>query len=516
MAVSKQLRRINGFAIAGFLLLFLVGLSLIMGLNASAQSVETATTTTSSIFRIGEKLRYSISFGKIPDAGFAETNVISRGKINGKDAVELRGRVKTTDIVSAAFFLLDESRTTFAAPDTGIPLYSTTSSLDSVTPKDIIRNYIKQPTSNFDLLTLIYKARESSGIGSFPLFEGEQMYTVSLQGSTVEKVKTEAGEFDTTVTTVTSDFLGANGIKDLKINFSTDEFRVPVLFRFKTAKGEFRAALAVISLPEPDPSPTPTPSPSASPSVDPGKKPVATPKPTATPIPYVDNLPLMPDLGFELGEVLDYRVTTGGRLLGTLSFNARERKLYNKQDSLLLTATVTAVEQGNPVLKLGDSAWVQVDPDTLSPFHSESKIMSPFVGLNQVLDFDRKTGAVSFGGKQAIDAPIGTQSFLSLMYAIRSFNLKPSKDLSNPVNDTRVAVFWDSRSYVFTLRPSNPEEITINGERVSAQLIRINTLNKELDALNLKVWLRTEDRVPVRITAGAYQADLLVATKNLF
>lgn len=515
MEVLQHLQMKKGVtSFVTFFSLMLVGLSVFVGFKTSAQSVETASTSTSSMFRIGEKLRYSISFGKISDAGFAETNVISRGKINGKDAVELRGRVKTTDIVSAAFFLFDESRTTFAVPDTGLPLYLTSSSLDSVTPKDTIRNYIKQPTTNFDLLTLIYKARESSGIGSFPLFEGEQMYTVSLQGSTSEKVKTEAGEFDTTVSTVTSEFLSANGIKDLKINFSTDEYRVPVLFRFKTAKGEFRASLTVISLPEPEPSPTPTPV--ASPTVEQGKKPVATPKPTATPEPYIENLPLMADLGFELGEVLDYRVTAGGKAVGVLTLNARERKLYNKQDSLLLTVTITGVEQGNPILKLGDSAWAQVDPDTLAPFHSESKISSPFVGLNQVLDFDRKTGAVSFGDKQTIDAPIGTQSFLSLIYAMRSFNLKPSKDVSNPVNDTRVAVFWDSRSYVFTLRPSNPEDITLNGERVSAQLIKVNTLNKELNALNLKVWLRTEDRVPIRFSAGIYQADLIVATKNLF
>lgn len=497
---------------ATLLPLLLVGLALFFGPQTSAQTVEVSS---SSIFRIGEKLRYTISFGKIQNAGYAETNVISRGKINGKDAVELRGRVKTVDLVSAAFFLFDESRTTFAAPDTGLPLYVTTSSLDSVRPKETIRNYIKQPTSNYDLLSLIYKARESSGIGSFPLFEGEQMYTVSLQGSAAEKVKTEAGDFDTTVSVVTSDFLIGSGIKDLKINFSTDEFRVPVLIRFKTAKGEFRAALSVLSLPEPV-APTPTPTPVPSPTPDIGKKPIATPKPTATPIQYIDNMPLMADLGFEIGEVLDYRITSDGKRLGILTLNARERKLFEKQDSLLLTATISSVEQENAILRLGDTASVQVDPETLSPRRSESKFASPFLGLNQTLIFDRRTGAVTFNEKQSIDAPIGTQSFLSLIYAMRSFNLKPSKDISNPVNDTRVAVFWDSRSYVFTLRPSNPEEIVINGESVSAQLIKINTGNKELDALGLKVWLRTDDRVPVRFSAGAYQADLILAAKNLF
>ena len=71
----------------------------------------------------------------------------------------------------------------------------------------------------------------------------------------------------------------------------------------------------------------------------------------------------------------------------------------------------------------------------------ETKFDSAFVGLNQALTFDRQTGEVSFGGTQSIDSPIGTQTILSLMYAMRSFNLKPSKDPNNPVNDTRVASF---------------------------------------------------------------------------
>ena len=131
------------------------------------------------------------------------------------------------------------------------------------------------------------------------------------------------------------------------------------------------------------------------------------------------------------------------------------------------------------------------------------------------MTFDKRTGSISFGGAQPIDSPIGTHSFLSLIYAMRSFNLKPSKDPGNPVNDTRVAVFWEAKSYVFTLRPSLPEEITINGEKLSAQLITINTGNNELDALALKVWLGTESRVPLRFSAGTLQAELISQTTNL-
>lgn len=106
MEVLQHLQMKKGVtSFVTFFSLMLVGLSVFVGFKTSAQSVETANTSTSSMFRIGEKLRYSISFGKISDAGFAETNVISRGKINGKDAVELRGRVNDRHCFSCILFV---------------------------------------------------------------------------------------------------------------------------------------------------------------------------------------------------------------------------------------------------------------------------------------------------------------------------------------------------------------------------------------------------------------------------
>jgi hypothetical protein len=104
---------------------------------------------------------------------------------------------------------------------------------------------------------------------------------------------------------------------------------------------------------------------------------------------------------------------------------------------------------------------------------------------------------------------------LSLIYAVRSFNLKPSKDTYNPINDTRVAVFWENKPYIFTLRPSTAEIIDIKGMKISAQLISVNTGNPQLDSLNIKVWLSNDSRrLPLRFSAGQYQADL-ISEKNL-
>ena len=453
-------------------------------------------------FRIGERLTYTVGFERFTNVAYAELHTVSRGRIGDLDAIELRSKVKTLEFVSAAFYLVDESRTIFASPDTGLPLYVSRIQNVGGLPKESIQNYIAAPTSNFDLVTMIYKIRHSPGSGTINIFENEKTYSVNFLSTANEKVKTDAGEFDTSIVTVQSEYLTDNGLKDFRINFSTDEARVPVSIRFKTSKGLFHAKLASLQNLEPQADPLPTPSPVKTP------KPAATPTPVPTPRAYVDNLPLGEDLSFVLGETLEYKLTSGGQPIANFVLQARERKQVQGMDNLLLTATVTEILSANGLVNVNDSIKANVNPESLGPRRLEIGLTGTLSSLNQTVVFDEKTSRITFKGGIPVDAPVGTHSILSLVYAMRSFNLKPSKDTSNPVNDTRVAVFWDNKPYIFTLRPSPPEVITLQGEKVPAQLISIITQNPQLDALNLKIWLSTDARrLPLRFSAGSFQAD---------
>jgi len=473
--------------------------------KVSAQNMPVAAPLSTSIFRIGERLTYNISFEKFNNAGYAEIYVVSRGKLAEKDAVELRSKIKTNDFVSAAFYLLDESRTTFASAEKGLPLYIRKTENASVLPKETVNNFLIVPTLNHDFLTLIYQARNAGGTGNFPLQENDKIYNVSLTPMVNEKVKTDAGEFDTNCVAVQSEFLTEKGLTDFKINFSSDEQKIPVLFRFKTAKGDFRVTLASIQGNEGETSETPQPPfPTQTP------RPVPTPKPIPTPTPYIENQPLLKELPFQLGETLDYQISDGGQIVGNIRLEAKERKLFSNQDSLLLTATITASAAGNRVFTTGDGIKANVNPDSIAPQQIEIKFTGDLSAFNQTTRFDQMTGVASLNGVNRIEIPVGTHSILSLIYAIRSFNLKPSKDLTNPVNDTRVAVFWDKQPYVFTLRPATADIINLRGEKISAQQISINTGNPQLDSLALRLWLSNDERrLPLRFAIGNFQADLI-------
>lgn len=469
-----------------------------LSIGASAQLSALAT---------GEKLTYHISFDNFENAGFAELQVASAGKLDGRDVVEIRSKMKTLDLVSAAFFLIDQSRTTFVAPDTGLPLYMTKTYASGPLPKDSTFNYIRAPAFGYDFGSLIYRARMNGCVGTYPLYEEGRLFNVTFAPDRREHLRVDAGEFDTVATRVTSDFLTLHGLTDAVINFSTDSARVPVRMTFRLRKGTFRITLASVDRPEtvplvPLPSVSPSPTPVAT-----SATPTPRPRPTATP--YIDNQPLPAELNFSLGESLDYRITSAGQPAGIITFSAKERKEVDRQDTLFLTAVVTAVDPAGRLLTLGDHVQALVDPETLAPRRVESHFNSAIPGLSQTSTFDQRAGQITTGVGPPVEAPLGTHTPLSLWYAMRSFNLAASGIPGAPVNDTRVAVFWANRTLIFSLRPGKPETIDLNGRKVLTQPVSITTGDPQLDALALKVWLSMDSRTPLRFSAGTLQGDLV-------
>ena len=470
--------------------------------TSSAQTFEKGGNLAGTPFRIGEKLTYTLSFGNFKNVGSAELYAMSRGKLNDRDAVELYSKFKTNEVVSAAFYLLDDSRTTFAAADSGLPIYIRKTSNAGVSPTETVNNYLNAPTQNYDLLTIIYKLRNAGGVGSFLLQEDEKIYTLTAQAIEGERIKTDAGEYDTIGSSIQSDYFTQKGIKDFRIYFSADEQKIPVGLIFKIKKVEFQAVLASVKMVESETAPTPTPTPTPTP--------VLTPTPVRTPTPSMDNLPLSSNLPFVLGETLEYGITSNGRNVGAIVLQVKERRMIDKKDILSLTATVTRAEKSFGIFNPGDSVTAQVNAESLVPFQFDARFNGLMSGFNQSVRFDQERGIAVFGGANQAQIPLNTHSMLSLFYAIRSFTLKRIWDTKNPIMDTRVSVFYSSKPYVFTLRPLDAEILIVGKEKVAAQVVRIITEDPQLDALNLRVWLgANEKRTPLRFAVGNYQADLI-------
>src|SRR3954467_15766631 len=122
---------------------------------ALTSAAQDRTTITPSGIRIGERLTYNISFQRYESVGFAEMYAVSRGKLGDVDALELRMKIKTTGLLSAAFYQADEVRTTFANPETGAPLLVRRQDNSGVSVREIVTSYLAGSSSGFDLLTLM-------------------------------------------------------------------------------------------------------------------------------------------------------------------------------------------------------------------------------------------------------------------------------------------------------------------------------------------------------------------------
>src|SRR5687768_16344526 len=227
-------------------------------------------------FRIGERLTYGVSIGRFPGAAYAELYTVSRGRLGDKDAIELRSKFKALELASAAFYLIDETRTTFVSPSTALPLHTSITSNAFGLPRETSQSFAAAPTPHADLVSIIYKIRHMGGSGSLTMQENDKVYSVTFLTGAIEKHKTDAGEFDTTLVTLQSEYFTEHGLTNVRINLSNDEARIPVLLRFKTSKGAFRAGLASVQMIETEAPVQVVPTPVRTPAPD------RTPKPAAT------------------------------------------------------------------------------------------------------------------------------------------------------------------------------------------------------------------------------------------
>jgi len=446
----------------------------------------------SGFFPEGEKLTYRILFDGYENAGYAELHVVGRGKLENKDAVEIRTRLKTTNFVGAALIKANETRIAYADSATGISFF--TKVIDD--PDGFSRERsvdLRSGTSVFDLVSLIYALRRQSGIGSVPFFENGTEYVANFKDGKSERVRTGGGDFDTVISAVESPFFKDLGIWEVRINFSKDAKRIPVEVRLRTKMGKMRISLASIQ----------------SPMLAVGNK-VNVSQPSSA-VESVTPLNVISEgVPFSYQETTTLRLSKGDRLIGDMSLRVGTRNNNPGRPSVLLSAVFNASPAEDVPIKSGDNFQTKVDAVTLLPSESVGKMSSSWDFISGNLKYDQENGNFYREGGEGGSMANGTHDLLSLLFAIRAFNLLPSNSASNPVNDTRVSVLVGSRNMIFTIRPNQVEDLAINGKVVKAQMLTIVTGDQLFDQLAPRIWLgTTNERRILKISLGEYIAESL-------
>jgi len=458
----------------------------------------------------GEKLTYKISFGRISNAGFAELSVISKTRFAGQEAFEVRARIKTIDIVNATLFAIDDIRTVYISAASGLPLNIRNISDASGFPRGASAEPSVAP-AGLDLVSLIFKARQSAGDGKFRVFEGDSGFWVVLKPIGNSRMSTEAGDFNAKSSYFFSEVFTSRGFKRGKIFISDDAERLPLKIELLSKSGRLDVSLVGItrdartSGAEQKPVDAKNSESSSQKIIRPYD-----PVPPQTPAPYVDNRQLGSDLPFRLGEKLIYAVKdSSGSEIGEFEFNVSERRQIDGRDTLRIVASVKSSK--NPsMFAVGDFARVDVNPATLLPYNSEMRFRGSLGSLNHVQLFNQDAGQVTPNAGPSVDVAWGTHTVLSLLYAARTFSLRQGRGAADIGNDTRVSVFWNNRPLVFTLRPSDAQTNGSSEEkRAKSQVFSIVSGDVLLDSLNPKMTISTDAyRRPTKISFGSYSLEL--------
>jgi hypothetical protein len=476
-------------------------------------------------YRVGERLTYNIDFSNFISAAHVELFVAARGTFFNRDAIQLQAHAETSGITNVALLSLNNDYTTYVDSQTGLPFRAQQTVREAGRTSEASSDY-NQPAGataippryragefpgTYDFLSALYRIRsmplsDGSSYLITVLYEGE-MYQAEVKVIERQLIKSNVGSFNTIVTRIN---LKNRRDYDLRIYFTDDERHVPVLLTAKHSSGQIRAELAgsqvvgaataaagsqipVNTIPQ-NPQRIVRPSPQSS-------------APTSTLT--TREAPLL-DLPFRIGEQLNYQIYLAGtaQSVGSITLVVRARGRYFNRDGLLFSATAQTTPPGARVFPVRDQINSYVDPTTLLPFRTEIALSEGTYHHSLNYNIDQNRGAATPEKGERIDIPVGTHDLVSLVYAIRTFDL-------TPLRHNAISIMAVDRPRTLSVSSLRRETIELNGQKISAILLSLTTDDPQPDRLQLRIWVGEDARhLPLRIAAvtelGAVRADLAI------
>jgi hypothetical protein len=500
--------------------------SVISTVNAQPKPESAPLPFNPAIYRVGERLTYDVTFAHFVSAAHVELLVAGHGKYFGRDGFELHGHVETTGVINVTLLSINNDYTTYVDATTGLPYRSQQVVREAGKTSEAGADYNQPagteaiPTKSrtgefpgtFDLLSAIYRVR------AMPLYPGASYfistrtesleYPVEIKVLGHEMINTKVGSFDTVVVKLTAK---NSNLSNIRIYFSDDEWHVPVLITAKHSYGEISAELVASELTAPAASASAPNSPSGRPQPSDGQAPVIPAGNPPTPTTTVSN-PASPNLNlpFSVGEQLNYRVYLGtsAQPVGSLSFGVIARGKYFNRDGLMFTATAQTIGEGTRLFFVNDKIVSYVDPETLLPFRTELNMAEGKWRSNRGYNVDQNRGAVVTDQKTRIEIPVGTHDIVSLMYALRTFDLSPPKQ-------NAISILVISQPRTLLIKSQRRETIEVGNQKIPALFLTLTTDDPQANRLQLQVWVGDDSRhLPLRIAAvtplGAVRADLAI------
>jgi len=504
-------------------------------------------------YRVGERLSYNVSFSNFPTAAHVELLVAARAQHSGRDGLELRGHVETIGIVSAALYAVNNDYVSYVDPATGLPFRagqviregSQSANMLGVLnpaagPPVLSDAQVSTPPPGvFDLLSAVYRLR------ALPLAQGAA-YRIAVQSASAtqdielkvtgrELLKTNVGSSNALAAQLRVPGNGTLNNYRIRVYFSDDELHLPLLVTARHPAGEIRAELTSVEMVAPPAAAAGQPAPLAGAQLKPPEGAVVlppppggvaaappTPQPTATPKPPADETsaatsalgpPSAPP--FAVGEQLNFNFYggTNPQPIGTASFHVRSRGQYFGREGLLISGLMQTTGAGQTLFPVNDAITSYVDALTILPFRTELRIQEGQRRAAWVVSSDQERGNALFDDGTRVEIQAGTHDLVSIIYAMRSFDLTPGRQ-------TRVALLVNKRPRALSVASLRQGTIELGGQSIPAVELLLTTGEPQGDRFALRLWVSTDRRrLPLRLTAqtpfGVVRGDLAIIPVSL-
>jgi hypothetical protein len=490
---------------------------------------------------VGERLVYNVSWSSFPSSARVEMEVAAQGQFYGRESYQLRSRVETLGQVRSLFGEVDNQYISYVSLSDALPHLAVSAIhqgqrrseevvvFDRSKQKALFSDDSAVPIRDetYDLTSLVYWLRlqplaDGSKYKFTALYEKE-LVEVEAVVKGRERIVVQAGAYNTILVNLYpkgkySSYRGC-------VYISTDNQRLPVMFKANLPVGEARAELASVSFASPSESP---PVKLDSPTSE-GANPLRPPPITgasggngngvvggdgAAPTNSVNHGGAKPGIDVEsalepkeypfiVGERLSYDISWGNfPSVGKASFEVRQQGTFNGNRVIEFFGEATSVGVARTLINVDDRASSLVLMDSLTPVRTDLRLREGKRSKQTTATYDRSRNLMSLPNGSQTNFPPGAYDILSLFYAIRAADLK--------IGTMRDFTFFDANNRLRRLTIKVIKQESIGGPLGARDALQIDVLAPEpAKPLLAQTWITNDARrLPLYLVTRARFGEL--------
>jgi hypothetical protein len=490
---------------------------------------------------VGERLVYNVSWSSFPSAARVEMEVAAQGQFYGRESYQLRSRVEALGQVRSLFGELDNQYTSYVSRSDAVPHLSVSAIhqgqrrseevvvFDRSKQKALFSDDSAVPIRDetYDLTSLVYWLRlqpltDGSKYKFTALYEKE-LVEVEAVVKGRERIVVQAGAYSAILVNLYpkgkySSYRGC-------VYISTDNQRLPVMFKANLPVGEARAELASVSFASPSESPPVK----LDSTTSEGAKPFRPPPITgasggsgngvaggdgAAPTNSVNHGGAKPGIDIEsalepkeypfiVGERLSYDISWGSfPSVGKASFEVRQQGTFNGNRVIEFFGEASSVGAARTLINVNDQASSLVLMDSLTPIRTDLRLREGKRSKQTTATYDRSRNLMSLPNGSQTNFPPGAYDILSLFYVIRAADLK--------IGTTRDFSFFDANNRLRRLTIKVIKQESIGGPLGARDALQVDVLAPEpAKPLLAQAWITNDSRrLPLYLVTRARFGEL--------